>query len=220
MIKNLSDEPSIVSECLHELRDKVIQNDTARFEANIERLGMIAGYEVSKLLSYEDHPTSTPLGTANTPLLKEPVVLCTILRAGLPLQRGIKQVLHSAELSFVAAGRKSETDEGVEIDLSYIATPAIEHKVLIIADTMLATGKSLVDTYNALIKGYGKPSRTIVVNVIAAKQGIDYVCSQIPDIDIITCAIDQELNNRYFIVPGLGDAGDLLYGEKAVVQHN
>jgi uracil phosphoribosyltransferase len=218
MIKNLSETPSIVSECLHELRDVELQKDQQRFAENIERLGMITGYEVSKLLSYADHQTTTSLGTANTPLIKDAIVLATILRAGLPLQRGIKQVIKHAELSFVAAGRKPETAGGVEIELSYVATPPLTGKVLVIADTMIATGKSLVDTYAAMTKQYGIPLRTIIVGVIASQDGLDYVSEQVPNVALVVCAIDTELNDKFFIVPGLGDAGDLLYGPKAIPQ--
>lgn len=215
MIKVLSDENSIINHYLHELRDVNIQKDRFRFAANVERIGMIAGFEVSKLLEYEVQDTQTPLGTAKTPVLKDELVLNTILRAGLPLQQGVQRVLNSAEMSFIAAGRKPETAAGVEIDLSYVATPLIQGKVLVIADTMIATGKSLVDAYEALVKHYGTPKRTIVIGVIASQQGVRYVQEHIPAVDMIVAAVDKELNDQFFIVPGLGDAGDLMYGPKA-----
>lgn len=216
MLKVLNDEASIIGEYLHELRDIDIQKDRHRFEENIERIGAIAGYEASKLLAYSDHKTTTQLGVADTSVLGDGIVLNTILRAGMPLQRGVHSMLPMAELSFIAAGRKPETAAGVEIELSYVATPRLENKVLIIADTMIATGKSLVDGYNALTQHYGMPTRTIIIGVIASRDGIAYVTENIPEVDIITAAIDETLDAKFYIVPGLGDAGDLLYGPKAL----
>jgi uracil phosphoribosyltransferase len=215
MITVLSKQASIVNQYLRELRDVDIQKNSQHFEQNLERLGMIAGYELSKQLTYQDQVTITPLGTVNTPILKDKIVLATILRAGLPVQNGVKAIFDEAELSFVAAGRKPETAAGVEIDLAYTASPHMEGKVLVIADTMLATGKSLVDTYEALAKSYGAPDKVYIVAVIASQQGVDYVTQNIPGVSIIVSAVDPILNDRFFIVPGLGDAGDLLYGPKA-----
>ena len=220
MLKILSETDSILSQYLHELRDGEIQKDRRRFEENIERIGAIAGYEASKLLSYSLHKTTTQLGVADTSILDEDIVLNTILRAGLPLQRGVQSILPQAEISFTAAGRKPETGSGVEIELSYVATPSLEGKALIIADTMIATGHSLVDGYNALIKDYGTPSRTIIIGVIASQEGIEYVTDHIAGVDMSEAAVDPTLDDRFFIVPGLGDAGDLLYGTKANPTHN
>lgn len=216
MIKILGEETSIVNQYLHELRNVEIQQDRERFRNNVERIGMIAGFEASKLLGFEELETQTPLGKIDTPVLKDRIILNTVLRAGLPLQQGIHKVLSMAELSFIAAGRKPETAAGVEIDLSYVATPPIEGKVLIIADTMIATGKSLVDAYRALVDHYGKPVKTIIIGVIASRQGIDYVSAEIEHADIIVGAVDKELDHNFFIVPGLGDAGDLMYGPKSL----
>lgn len=210
----LNSESSIVSQYLRELRDVKLQQDRARFERNLERLGMIAGYELSKQLGYAPHTTQTPLGKASTPVLKDNLVLATILRAGLPVQRGLHQVFDGIDLAFIAAGRKPDTSHGVEIDMAYVVAPSLKGKVLILADTMLATGKSLVDAYNALVKKHGHPERTFVVGVIASQTGVDYVQTRIPKAEIIVCAVDPELNDHYYIVPGLGDAGDLLYGPK------
>ncbi len=220
MITVLSEENSIINQYLHELRDIELQKDHLRFEQNIERIGAIAGYEASKLLTYSAHQTTTQLGVADTSVLSEGIVLNTILRAGLPLQRGVQSVLPYAELSFTAAGRKPETSGGVEIELGYVATPSIEGKVLVIADTMIATGNSLVDGYNALVQHYGKPSRTIIIGVIASQQGLDLVAKEIPGVSLIVAAVDAKLNEKFFIVPGLGDAGDLLYGPKAPMSDN
>lgn len=219
MIKVLSDDSSIITQYIHELRDVELQKDRQRFERNIERIGMIAGYEASKLLSYKKNKTTTQLGIAETSVLDEDIILNTILRAGLPLQRGVQMTLPSAELSFIAAGRKPETAAGVEIELSYVATPSLEGKALIIADTMIATGKSLVDGYNALIQHYGTPTRTIIIGVIASREGIAYVTEHIAGVDMIVGVADPELDHKFFIVPGLGDAGDLLYGAKALANN-
>lgn len=215
MITVLNQEDSIVSQYLCELRDIEIQKDNKRFSHNLERLGMIAGYELSKQLNYQQRQTQTPLGTAETPILKDKIVLATILRAGLPVQQGVNAIFDDAELSFVAAGRKPETSAGVEIDLAYTASASMEGKVLILADTMLATGKSLVDSYESLVKSYGQPEHVYVVAVIASQAGVDYVSQNMPGADIIVSAVDPELNDKFYIVPGLGDAGDLLYGPKA-----
>ncbi len=213
MITILSDQSSIVSQYLRELRDVTLQKDQARFGQNLEKLGMIAGYELSKQLDYKDHATETPLGTTNTPVLKDKVVLATVLRAGLPLQRGLQQVFTTAEQAFVGAGRKENTGKGVEIDLSYMAAPQLDGKVLILADTMLATGHSLVDAYHALIQS-GMPRKVFIISVIASQAGVDYLTKELPEAELYICAVDQKLNDQYYIVPGLGDAGDLLYGPK------
>jgi uracil phosphoribosyltransferase len=204
---------SVVNQYLRELRDVEIQKDSKRFARNLERIGAIAGYELSKRLNYKKQVTKTPLGEANTPLIKDKVVVATILRAGLPLQKGVASVFDGAELAFIAAGRKPDIGHGVEIDLAYVASPKLEGKVLIIADTMLASGRSIIDAYNSLLE-HGKPSRVFIISAIASQPGVDYVQKNIRDVEIITAALDPELNDQFFIVPGLGDAGDLLYGEK------
>lgn len=215
MVTILSKQASAISHYLRELRDVEIQKDPARFGRNVERLGLIAGYEISKKLEYNDHLTNTPLGQTNTPLPKDRLVLATVLRAGLALQHGLHQVFDQAELAFVAAGRKPETGKEVEIDLSYVAGPELNNKVLILADTMLATGKSLVESYEALVAKLGKPKRVFVVSVIASQAGVDFVAKQIPEAELFVCAVDPDLNDKFYIVPGLGDAGDLLYGTKS-----
>ncbi len=214
MLRILSETSSMVGPYLHELRDIGLQKDKLRFKYNLERLGMIAGYEISKQLTYSNHSTKTPLGTSITPILKDKIVLCTILRAGLPLQNGIHKIFDGADLAFIGAGRKPENGGEVEIDLSYVASPDLKGKTLIIADTMLATGKSLVDAYRALTKEHSTPKHTFVVSVIASQAGVEFVSKHIPNVEVIVCAVDPELNDKYYIVPGLGDAGDLLYGPK------
>jgi uracil phosphoribosyltransferase len=210
----LNSEASIVSQYLRELRDVKLQHDRTRFENNLERLGVILGYELSKQLDYKDVSTQTPLGKANTPVLKDKIVLSTILRAGLPVQRGVHKILDGADLSFVAAGRKPDTSHGVEIDMAYTVAPDLTGATLVLTDTMMATGKSFVDAYDALVKKHGRPARTFAVCVIASQPGATYVQEHIPGVEVIACAVDPELNDHYYIVPGLGDAGDLLYGPK------
>ncbi len=214
MIRVLNDISSAASLYVGELRDKELQKDRVRFEHNLERLGMIAGYELSKLLSYENTTVTTPLGRAKTKQLSDQMVLCSVLRAGLPLQQGIHKVLDQVVMAFIGAGRKPENGDRVEVALDYVAAPPLQGKVLVLADTMLATGTSLVDSYNALIETHGRPGKTFVVAVIASQAGTEYVAKNIPGAELLVFEVDQELNDKFYIVPGLGDAGDLLYGEK------
>jgi uracil phosphoribosyltransferase len=214
MLTLLSDGNSIVEQYLLELRDVTLQKDSIRFERNLERLGMIAGYELSKQLTYAKQETQTPLATAHSHRLADELVITTVLRAGLPVQKGVSSLFDTAQLSFIAAGRKPETAAGVEIDLAYVSTPSLEGKVLIITDTMLATGHSIVDAYEAIIAKGGTPKKTFVVAVIASKPGVAFVQQHIPTAHLIVSVIDDTLDDNFFIVPGLGDAGDLLYGPK------
>jgi uracil phosphoribosyltransferase len=213
MVANLSSKKSVLNHFLRELRDVEIQKDKRRFERNLEKAGALAAYELSKQLTYIDQETTTSLGQAKTALIKDKIVIATILRAGLPMQKGVASIFEEAELAFIAAGRKPETGHGVEIDLAYTASPDLTGKILIIADTMLATGSSILDSYNALRK-YGMPSRLFIICAIASQPGIEFVEKNIPGAGIIAAAVDPGLNDKFYIVPGLGDAGDLLYGEK------
>lgn len=210
----LSQQASIINQYLYELRDINIQKNPALFHRNIERIGMIAGYELSKQLRYRDHTTTTPLDTIKVPVLDEQLVIATILRAGLPLQRGIHSALDGAKLAFVAAARASEGTDSVQIKLDYIAAPSLEDTVLVLADTMLATGNSIVDSYEALIEKHGTPRRVFIVSVIASEAGVAFVSSKLPKAELIVGTVDPTLNDHFYIVPGLGDAGDLLYGPK------
>lgn len=215
MIICLSDSNSIASQYLAELRDKDIQTDRLRFRRNVERLGEIFGWEISKRLDYIEKEIHTPLGIVRQKVLKSQPVLATILRAGLPFHQGLLNVFDQAEGAFVSAFRKYDTKDEFHIELDYVATPDLSGKVLILADPMLATGWSLEKVYFELLK-YGKPIHTHIVTVIAAKPGIEYLKKHLPakDITIWTAGIDHELNKHSYIVPGLGDAGDLAYGEK------
>lgn len=209
----LSKEFSLVNEFLRELRDKDIQQDRARFRKNIERIGQIAAYEISKEMDSEIHFTTTPLGIAQVKKMKEQPIIATILRAGLPLQRGLNDMFDQADLAYISAYRKHTTDTEFEIVLEYVATPDVNDRILIICDPMLATGQSLVQTYEAFMKK-GKPSKVYLVSVIGSQEGVDYVTSNIPDADLWIGVIDQELDKNGYIVPGLGDAGDLSFGTK------
>jgi uracil phosphoribosyltransferase len=215
MIICLSDSNTIASQYLAELRDKEIQKDSLRFRRNIERLGEIFGWEISKHLSYKTKQVQTPLGNSSQNILSGYPVLATILRAGLPLHQGLLNVFDKSENAFVSAYRKYDSATDFHIELDYVATPDLTGKVLILADPMLATGWSLEKVYFELLK-YGKPIHTHIVTVIAALSGIEYLNKHLPtdEITIWTAGIDKVLNAHSYIVPGLGDAGDLAYGEK------
>lgn len=214
MIHNLSLTTSIFSTFLAELRDCSIQQDPLRFRRNLERVAEVLGYELSKQLEYELTSVTTPLGEAEVMLLKSQPVLATILRAGLPMHQGLLNVFDRAESAFVSAYRRHTTAEDFDIQVEYMAAPDIEGKTLIISDPMLATGSSMVMVYKALLK-HGKPARVHVVSAIAAPEALEYVKLHLPDNAMIWVgAVDRELTAQSYIVPGLGDAGDLAYGVK------
>ena len=214
-IHNLSDQNSILNTFISEIRDVTVQKDSMRFRRNIERIGEILGYEMSKELTYKLSTTETPLGKSSINLFENDIVLCSILRAGVPLHQGLLNYFDDAENAFISAYRYHRHDsENFEIVVEYLVCPSLENKTLILADPMLATGQSLVATYEAL-KPFGIPKEIHLVNVIAAQDGIDYINSYFPENTHLWIAtIDQELNSKGYIVPGLGDAGDLAFGEK------
>lgn len=214
MIHNLSNTNSILNTFVAEIRNVSIQNDPMRFRRNMERISEILGYELSKSLEFEHVSVETPLGTAETQLIKEKPVLATILRAGLSMHQGLLNYFDRSESAFVSAYRKHKTAEEFDIAVEYLASPDLEKKTVIISDPMLATGNSMVMVYKALLK-QGKPSRVIVVAAIATQEAIDFVRKHLPDsTEIWVAAIDKELTAQSYIVPGLGDAGDLAYGVK------
>lgn len=214
-IHNLSDQNSILNTFISEIRDVTIQKDSMRFRRNIERIGEILGYEMSKSLSYKSSTVETPLGKSSINLFKNDIVLCSILRAGVPLHQGLLNYFDDAENAFISAYRQHQHDpESFEIVVEYLACPSLENKTLILADPMLATGQSLVATYEAL-KPFGIPKEIHLVNVIGAQDGVDYINGYFPENTHLWIAtIDKELNSKGYIVPGLGDAGDLAFGEK------
>ena len=213
---NLCDNNSLVGQFMSELRNKDLQQERFRFRANIQRLGQIMAYEISKRIEYKTIDTVTPLGVAKTNVIGDRVVLATILRAGLPFHEGFLSFFDQAENAFVSAYRKyiPDTDE-FNVHIEYMASPRIDGKVVIIADPMLATGSSMDLAYQAL-KTKGHPKHVHMVAVIASDQAIEYLRTKLADepITLWTCDTDHELNAHSYIVPGLGDAGDLLYGDK------
>jgi uracil phosphoribosyltransferase len=213
MIINLSKEHSLVSNWIAELRDVEMQNDRMRFRRNLERIGEIAAYEISKILPSVEKEVQTPLGIATSKVLEEQPVLATILRAGLPLHQGLLNYFDKADNAFVSAYRKHDTEGAFEISLEYLSSPEIDDRILIISDPMLATGASLVKTIQYL-KNEGTPKTIHIVVAIACTVGIEYVKRSVPEARIWCGDIDDELTAKGYIVPGLGDAGDLAFGTK------
>lgn len=216
-IINFAEQHTVINRFMLELRDVNIQNDRARFRRNLERIGEIMAYEISKTLSYSVKDVRTPLGIAPASTADNDIVLGTIFRAGLPFHQGFLNVFDGADNAFVSAYRyyKDKECRDVGIRIEYIACPDLEGKTLIVADPMLATGGSLELGYHAFITK-GMPASVHLCSVIASQQGVDYIRQHFADTDVtLWCAaIDPGLDERYYIVPGLGDAGDLAYGGK------
>jgi uracil phosphoribosyltransferase len=213
MITNLSDQNSVFSEWIRELRDIDLQNDRMRFRRNIERIGEIAAYEISKILPYKIITIQTPMGEAICHELEEQPVLATILRAGLPLHQGLLNYFDKADNAFIAGYRKHHIDGSFEAEQQYLTCPDITNRPLILADPMLASGSSLVLALQSLLDT-GKPSQLHIVCVIACIEGIELLTRKFPNAHIWAGAIDDELTAKGYIVPGLGDAGDLSFGTK------
>ena len=215
MIHILSEQTSILNQYIAEIRDKNIQQDRIRFRRNMERMGELFAYEISKTLTYNNTITETVLAEAQTKTLAEQPVIATILRAGLPLHTGILNVFDGAQNAFVSAYRKHHKDNTFEIQIEYLSSPSLTDKVLILTDPMLATGSSMVLAYKALLSK-GKPKHTHIVAVIASREGVEYVQRNMPDSNytLWLAVVDEELTAHSYIVPGLGDAGDLAFGEK------
>jgi uracil phosphoribosyltransferase len=213
MVVNLSEQCSLLSTWISELRDVAVQNDRMRFRRNLERIGEVAAYEISRQLEYEEKEIQTPLGISVCDLLKNQPVIATILRAGLPLHQGLLNYFDKADNAFISAYRKHDKDGSFEISLEYVSCPDLENRVVIISDPMLATGASLVKTIQFL-REEGHPSEIHVVAAIACTVGIEYVLRSEPNCKIWCGAIDDELTAKGYIVPGLGDAGDLAFGTK------
>ncbi len=213
MVINLSQDYSILCDWVAEIRDQVIQTDRMRFRRNLERIGEIAGYEISRQLPFEEKEIQTPLGISITKMLKSQPVLATILRAGLPLHQGLLNVFDKADNAFISAYRKHDRDGSFEITMSYITSPEVDNRILIISDPMLATGSSMVKTIQQL-RSEGNPAEIHIVTAIACTVGIEYLRRALPSCKIWCAAIDDELTAKGYIVPGLGDAGDLSFGAK------
>lgn len=213
-IQILDSKNSILNKFISEIRNKEIQKDAMRFRRNIERIGEIIAYELSQSLTYKSELVSTPLGSKIIQLPKKDVVLCSILRAGLPLHNGLLNYFDDAENAFISAYRKHTTETEFEIVVEYFASPNLDGKTMILADPMLATGQSLVSVFEGL-KKHGTPKEIHLACVIGAQEGIEYVKKHFPENTTLWIAtVDEKLNNKGYIVPGLGDAGDLCFGEK------
>jgi len=211
----LGAENSLLNQFISEIRNVDIQNDAMRFRKNMERIGEIFAYEISKKLSYEKKRIATPLGKAEMNILKQQPVLATILRAGLPLHQGLLNYFDKADNAFISAFRKHDVEGNFEIQIDYMTSPELKNRTLIIVDPMLATGKSMVLAYKELLT-MGTPKHTHIVSIIAATEGIEYIQKHLSPAkySLWLGAVDQELTAQSYIVPGLGDAGDLAYGAK------
>lgn len=214
-IKNLGLENSLFNQFISEIRSVEVQKDSMRFRRNLERMGEIFAYEISKTFAYKPTEVVTPLGTKVVPLMEEQPVLATILRAGLPLHQGMLNYFDRADNAFISAFRKHYMDGTFEIQIDYMSSPELEDRILIICDPMLATGRSMIYTYNEIVSK-GKPKYVHIVSAIASQQGINYLQDNLPDVgcSIWIGAVDEELTAQSYIVPGLGDAGDLAFGCK------
>jgi len=213
MVINLSEQHSLVSNWVGELRSTEIQTDRMRFRRNLERIAEVAAYEISQELDWEETEIQTPLGIASCKKLKDQPVLATILRAGLPMHNGMLNYFDRADNAFISAYRKHNHDGSFAISLEYMSCPPLEGRIVIISDPMLATGSSLVKTIQ-FMKNDAAPAQIHVVTAIACTVGIEYVRLEAPEVKIWCGEIDDELTAKGYIVPGLGDAGDLAFGSK------
>ena len=213
MIFDLSAKPSIAGKILAELRDLHIQADRMRFRYNLQRIGELLAYEISQNLEYYTKTVETPLGEASHQVPKDRIVLGTILRAGIPFHEGMLRMFDSADNAFVSAFRKEHKDGSLEVQLDYVSCASLDDAVLILCDPMLATGSSVILTLERLLQE-GTPRSIHVASVIASKAGVEALRRRYPKVQLWLGAIDEELTAKSYIVPGLGDAGDLAYGEK------
>ena len=214
-VHNLGLRPSLLSAVLAEIRDRAVQQDRLRFRRNLERAGEIFAYEISKVLTLVERDVQTPLGAARVPVLAEQPVIASILRAGLPLHQGLLNYFDRADNSFISAYRKHEGDaDHFEVEIEYLSSPSVEGRTVILCDPMLATGSSMVLAWQALLRR-GRPAHLHVAAVIASEQGVRFAVEKFPDdVTLWLGAVDPELTARAYIVPGLGDAGDLAFGAK------
>jgi uracil phosphoribosyltransferase len=214
MVIELSKENSIFSAFVAELRDVKVQSDSLRFRRNLERIGEITAYEISKQLEWKSTEVTTPLGISNVVALAQQPVLATILRAGLPFHQGFLNYFDRAENAFISAYRKHHKDHSFEIKLEYFASPDLTGKVVILSDPMLASGHSILAACQSMFQK-GRPKHIHIAAIIGSEEGVAYVRKNLPEnVTLWLGAIDPELNAQAYIVPGLGDAGDLAYGVK------
>lgn len=212
-INLLSSHHSLLHQFVAELRDLQVQKDRMRFRKNIERIGQIMAYEVSRQLPWKEQIIQTPLGSHTSQVLAEQPVLATILRAGLSMHQGVLDYFDKADCAFISAYRKHHDDHSFEIVVEYLASPDIDKRILLLIDPMLATGQSIELTYQALLKR-GIPKELHVLSLIASKAGVTYLQEKLPNATLWIADMDDALNEDGYIIPGLGDAGDLSYGEK------
>lgn len=215
-INVLNSEKSILNKFLAEIRDRQVQGDSMRFRRNLERIGEVMALEISRELNYAPKTVTTPLGEAVIEMISDELVIATVLRAGLPFHQGFLNYFDNAQNAFIGAYRKNHKDNTMTIALEYVSGPSLEGKTLLLVDPMLATGASLVLAYEALVERCGEPAHTHVAAVISSEQGVDYVKRHMSGekTTIWTAALDEELTSKNYIVPGIGDAGDLAYGTK------
>lgn len=213
-VVNLSEQNSLFSNFIAEIRDEVIQQDRMRFRRNIERIGEVMAYEISKTMEFDERDVTTPLGEATANMLTRQPVIGSIMRAGIPLHNGLLNYFDNAGNAFISAYRKHTKGDDFVVEVEYMSSPSIEDEILILADPMLATGSSMVLSYKALLQR-GKPKHIHVATVIASAEGIEFTRQHLPENTTIWAgAIDEELTSQAYIVPGLGDAGDLAFGGK------
>ena len=215
MVNILANNNSLMNQFISEIRDKEIQKDSLRFRRNMERIGEIFAYEISKHLEYKKQEITTPLGTSTMSIPQSEIVNATILRAGLPFHYGLLNYFDIAENAFISAHRKYHKDGSFTIQFEHLSSPSIDNKILILSDPMLASGASMEIAYKALLER-GTPKHTHIVTIIASNQGINYVKKHInmKNVTIWAGDVDDELTSKSYIVPGLGDAGDLAFGSK------
>ncbi len=215
MLHILAQKKSLLNQFIAELRDKEVQKDSLRFRKNMERIGEIFAYEISKHLDYKEKEITTPLGVSKMNIPTSKIVIATILRAGLPFHNGLLNYFDTAENAFISAHRKYHKDGSFTIQFEHLSSPDIEGKILVLSDPMLASGASMEIAYKALIER-GKPKHTHIVTIIASNQGINYIKKHInmKNVTIWAGDVDDELTSKSYIVPGLGDAGDLAFGSK------
>ncbi|MDY3293309.1 MAG: uracil phosphoribosyltransferase [Candidatus Egerieousia sp.] len=214
-IYNFGEQKSVMNRFIAELRDKQIQKDSLRFRRNLERIGELFAYEISKQLKYKERDVQTPLGIAKCQLPADKVVVASILRAGLPLHQGVLNIFDSAQNAFIAAYRKYGKDNKFKIQMEYATMPSIDGKTVVLVDPMLATGSSIILAYNKICTN-GEPLHTHIVAAIASRESLSLLSKNLPHskVTLWVGAVDEELTNKSYIVPGLGDAGDLAFGEK------
>ena len=215
IIHNFENQNSVLNQFIAEIRDRNIQKDAMRFRRNIERIGEILSYELSKSLIYKNTTLETPFGSKDMMLSYNNLILCSVLRAGLPLHQGLLNYFDKAENAFISAYRHHpQGSDEFEVIVKYFASPSLTNKTLVLTDPMLATGKTLENTFNAL-KSHGIPKQIHIISVIGSKEGVSYVEKIFPkDTHLWIATIDEKLNNKGYIIPGIGDAGDLAFGVK------